>query len=180
MISFRFLFYNPYSMLYLRGKFGTIIIFSLSMIIFVASTCCSQPGVVCSMQYSISVVLPLESPPMRMVQAGEVQAECLARSCISLREKIQSNPSSRTQVFWVSSSTRIKGYIHSTQFHLMDGERTYCCSFLHRPPVQSVSGTCDPQEGRVENTRACHRYGAPPSLLVLGHALGLLGLKSRL
>ena len=112
MISFRFLSYNPYSMLYLRGKFGTIIIFSLSMIIFVASTCCSQPGVVCSMQYSISVVLPLESPPMRMVQAGEVQAECLARSCISLREKIQSNPSSRTQVFWVSSSTRIKGYIN--------------------------------------------------------------------
>ena len=129
MISFRFLSYNPYSMLYLRGKFGTIIIFSLSMIIFVASTCCSQPGVVCSMQYSISVVLPLESPPMRMVQAGEVQAECLARSCISLREKIQSNPSSRTQVFWVSSSTRIKGYIHSTQFHLLEKELTVVLSY---------------------------------------------------
>ena len=76
--------YNPYSVSYLRGK-------PLMLAI-------------CILPFCISVVLLLESPPMRRAPwnhgVGRAQAECLTRRCLSLREKVQPS-SSLMQVLWV-------------------------------------------------------------------------------
>ena len=67
--------YNPYSVSYLRGK--PLMLLTGSPVL----------------PFFISVVLLLESPPMRRAPVGRAQAECLTRRCLSLRERLQPSSS---------------------------------------------------------------------------------------